>query len=85
MIPFELVPENLYELYHLVGAELFTKIVDAYGGETLYIPKLASMERKKKHDAIRKEYDGTNISQLARKYGYTEKTVYSILSEGDSK
>jgi Mor family transcriptional regulator len=85
MIPFELVPENLYELYHLVGAELFTKIVDAYGGETLYIPKLASMERKKKHESIRKEYDGTNISHLAMKYDYTERTVREILFEGDSK
>ena len=84
-IPFESVPENLYELYNIVGAELFTKIVDIHGGEMLYIPKRVSMERKQKHDSIRKEFDGTNISQLARKYGYTKKTVYSILSEGDSK
>ena len=84
-IAFENVPENLYDLYHLVGAELFTKIVDDYGGEMLYIPKRATMERKQKYDAIRKEYDGTNISQLARKYSYTERTVREILFEGDSK
>jgi Mor family transcriptional regulator len=85
MIPFEYVPENLYELYNIVGAELFTKIVDVHGGEMLYIPKRSTMERKKKHESIRKEYDGTNISHLAMKYGYTERTVQNILYEGDSK
>lgn len=80
-IAFENVPENLYELYHLIGAELFTKIVDEYGGETFYIPKRSTMERKQIHKAIRKEYDGTNILQLARKYNYTEKTIQTILFE----
>ena len=84
-IAFENVPENLYDLYHLVGAELFTKIVDVHGGEMLYIPKRSTMERKQNRDAIRKEYNGCNVSQLALKYGYSERYIRTILFEGDSK
>ena len=32
---------------------------------------------------IVKEYDGTNIKQLALKYDYSEKTIRRILREGD--
>ena len=82
-IPFEYVPENLYELYEIVGAELFTKIVNVHGGEMLYIPKRKTMERKKNHESIRKEYDGHNVSHLALKYGYSEKHIKNIVMDGD--
>lgn len=83
-IDFENVPENLYELYDIVGAELFAKIVEVHGGEHLYIPKRSTMERKQKYDAIRKEYnDGKNIGQLALKYRHTERYIRTIVMSGD--
>lgn len=82
-IPFEDVPENLCQLYDIVGGKLFTEIIDVHGGEFLYIPKRATLERKHRYEAIRKEYNGHNISQLADKYGYCKKHIKTILFEGD--
>lgn len=86
LIPFEDVPENLYQLYDIVGGKLFTEIIDVHGGEFLYIPKRATLERKHRYEAIRKEYNGYNVSQLALKYGYSERHIRTILfeSKGDN-
>ena len=80
------VPEDLYWLYELVGLERFLKIIDTAGGEFLYFPKRATLERDLRRQAILGEFDGTNLRQLARKYGLSERHVRSILQkEGPHK
>ena len=80
------VPEDLYWLYELVGLERFLKIIDTAGGEFLYFPKRSTLERDLRRQAILREYDGTNLRQLARKYGLSERHVRSILQkEGPHK
>ena len=78
------VPEDLYWLYELVGLERFLKIIDTAGGEFLYFPKRSTLERDLRREAILR--DGTNLRQLARKYGRAERHVRSILQkEGPHK
>ena len=80
------VPEDLYWLYELVGLERFLKIIDTAGGEFLYFPKRSTLERDLRREAILREFDGTNVRQLARKYGLSERHVRSILQkEGPHK
>ena len=90
MVQFKLssaqVPEDLYWLYELVGLERFLKIIDTAGGEFLYFPKRSTLERDLRREAILREFDGTNLRQLARKYGLSERHVRSILQkEGPHK
>ena len=75
------VPEDLYWLYELVGLERFLKIIDTAGGEFLYFPKRSTLERDLRREAILREFDGTNLRQLARKYGLSERHVRSILQK----
>lgn len=80
------VPEDLYWLYELVGLERFLKIIDTAGGEFLYFPKRSTLERDLRRQAILGGFDGTNLRQLARKYGLSERHVRSILQkEGPHK
>ena len=80
------VPEDLYWLYELGGLERFLKIIDTAGGEFLYFPKRSTLERDLRREAILREFDGTNLRQLARKYGLSERHVRSILQkEGPHK
>ncbi len=80
------VPEDLYWLYELVGLERFLKIIDTAGGEFLYFPKRSTLERDLRREAILGEFNGSNIRQLARKYGLSERHVRSILhKEGPHK
>ena len=80
------VPEDLYWLYELVGLERFLKIIDTAGGEFLYFPKRSTLERDLRRQAILREFDGTNLRQLARKYGLSERHIRSILQkEGPHK
>lgn len=85
MAQFELrdehIPEDLYWLYELVGMERFLKIIDTAGGEFLYFPKRSTLERALRRQAIVKEYDGTNLRQLSRKYGLTDRHIRTILQE----
>lgn len=77
----EQIPEDLYWLYELVGMDRFLKIIDTAGGEFLYFPKRSTLERALRRQAIAKEYDGSNVRQLARKYGLSDRHIRTILQE----
>ena len=74
------VPEGLFWLYELVGQERFFKIIDTAGGEFLYFPKRSTLERELRREVIQKEFDGTNLRQLAHKYGLSERHIRTILA-----
>ena len=62
------------DLIDLIGLESTLKIYSTYNGQQIFLPKrLYSKEYVEKK--IQKEYDGTNIKQLAKKYSYTERWV----------
>lgn len=65
-----------------IGIEAYLTLSRTYGGMTIYIAKAEDiMERKRRDERIREEYDGTNITRLARKYGLTETWIRNIVSE----
>lgn len=77
----EQVPEDLRWLCELVGMERFLQIIDNCGGEFLYFPKRETLEMPLRRAAILRDFDGSNLRQLARKYGITERRIRGILQE----
>lgn len=56
------------------------QIAHDMGGQTLYLSKLDHLRRIKRERAIRQQFKGNNIAQLARQHGVTEMRVRQILA-----
>lgn len=80
----EVKPEDLPEGYravaHVVGVENALKLSEHLGGLPFYFPKIGSLIVKKRDLCIRREFNGANYRELARKYGLTETWVRRIVS-----
>ena len=59
-----------------MGRQLADFLSLTWGGQQLYIPK----DSKRRAAIIYDEFDGTNIPELARKYGLCIQTIYKIIS-----
>lgn len=77
--------EDLEEQYRAiaeaVGLEGLKKLCDHFGGSSIYIPQRRKLIENRREAAIYREYDGTNIKQLAGRYGVSESTVYNIVRD----
>ena len=76
--------EGLNEVYKeiadVIGVENALVIYRMFRGSQVSFPsRLFSKEYI--HKAIITEYDGTNVSQLAQKYNYSERSIWRILKE----
>lgn len=69
------------ELAELVGIEAMMRIVEAYSGSVLYIPKMESVLAPIRDRHIREEYDGTNAHKLAIRYNVSDSWVNRIANE----
>lgn len=73
---------NAKDLAELIGMEAFAKLVDVYGGSSnLYVPKAEQLVLPVRDELIRREYNGRNVYELARKWGLTERYVREIIKE----
>lgn len=68
------------ELSEEFGFDVAIKMYQTYKGMQITFPtRLFNPDYVKKQIPI--EYDGTNIKQLAKKYGYSEKTIRRMISK----
>lgn len=68
------------EFANILGIDAALKIHSVFRGQQVFFPvELFSKEFIR--GQIIAEYDGSNIKQLATKYGYTEKWIKKILKE----
>ena len=73
---------NARELAELIGMEAFIRLVGVYGGtSSLYVPKAEQLVLPVRDELIRREFDGGNSTQLARKWGLTERYIREIVKE----
>ena len=64
-----------------IGVENTIAIYKLFHGTQVSFPsRLFSKEYI--HSAIMREYNGSNVSQLAQKYNYSERTIWRILGKG---
>lgn len=71
--------EEQQQLAELIGLDNFAKLVQVFGGTSVYIPKPEAFSRTVRNEKIRQEYNGRNIKILATKYGLTERQVYKLV------
>lgn len=75
----ECLPESYQAVAEIVGIEAALKLSAHLGGMYFYYPQLDSLLRTKRDEQIRKEFDGSNHRELARKYNLTESWIRSIV------
>lgn len=68
------------DLAELVGIENMEKIYTQYKGFQISFPKKL-YHKDYVQEVVKEKYTGTNIQDLARKYGYTERWLRTIATE----
>ena len=79
-IRIEELKEQHREYAEIIGVENLIRLAEAYGGAAIYIPKIDDLLKSQKSAAIIREFNGSNVRQLARKYDVSERTVYRLVS-----
>lgn len=69
------------EISDLLGIEAAQKIYVRFKGQQITFPVRLYDPQLIQQNVIQ-EYDGTNIAELAQKYGYSEKTIRRMIKEG---
>ena len=76
------IPEEYLDIYDELGAEAFLKLIQLCGGQSLYLPKLDSLEREGRNREIRALFNGGNYRALASQFRLSERQVRKILNGG---
>lgn len=81
------IPIEQRDFAELVGLDTFRKLIEMYGGSSIYICKEDAILRQKRNLAIVEEFNGTNYLALAKKYSLTERTIREVINStlGDGK
>lgn len=73
--------EQHREYAELIGLDNLLKLADTFGGTSIYIPQKRELVKNKVYAAIHKEFDGSNLLELTRKYGVSKSMVYKIVRD----
>lgn len=68
-------------LAEAIGIEGYRKLVQVFGGTSIYIRKLDSLLQNDRNRAIFKEFDGYNFRELAQAYNLSERAIREIVSD----
>lgn len=69
------------QLAELIGIDKYKKLLQTYGGMSIYIPKPETYAAIIRNEKIRQEFNGGNYKELSRKYRLTEVWVRNIVAE----
>ncbi len=69
------------EIAEAVGLDIYLILVEAFGGGQIYIAKRDKLTAIARNNAIEKEFNGFNFSELAKKYNLTERSIRLIIEE----
>ncbi len=70
------------EIAAILGVEAAVKLHSRYRGTQISFP-VELLSREYIFEQINEEYDGTNVRELATKYGYTEKWIRKIVKNNE--
>lgn len=72
--------EEQQEVIDIIGFDNYKQLMRYYAGTTIYIPKLSEIERTRRNEKIRIEYEkGSSMKVLAIKYDLTEVQIRNIV------
>lgn len=69
------------EYAEVIGLDNLLKLADTFGGTSIYIPQRRELMKNKIYAAIYKEFDGSNLPELTKKYGVSKSTIYKIVQD----
>lgn len=74
------------ELVLLIGEESYEKLIDQFGGQKIYIPKLDHAMRKARDMQINQKYvdEKQTAEKLALDYRLSERQIWNILNNPDT-
>lgn len=78
-VTVEELPENLKEISDVIGLEAVLKLVNNYGGESIYINKKETVDRWLRNRRIRRDFTGSNYRELARLHSLTVAMIRNIV------
>jgi len=82
----DMIPDGIYkDIAETIGVANFIKLAELIGGATIYIPKTDSFLRPVRDLRIKKEFNGYNHTELAKKYNLSERWIREICGEGHAK
>lgn len=70
------------EICLILGKEKARKLAKTFSGETVYFPEMKRACSGKVRQLILEQFDGNNYSEIARKYGYSERHIRKIVKKG---
>lgn len=73
------IPEPYRTYIDIMGLDAFRGMIKRYGGKKIYIPKNGFLENMIRDENIKREYNGSNISELSRKYDISRDRIYKII------
>jgi len=74
------LPEVYQEMAAVVGVEATLRLAQVYAGTSVYFPKLERALLGIRNRVIRREFDGANIRELARRWGLSARHVRYIVN-----
>lgn len=73
------LPEPYRTIAKQIGIETALSLSELYSGITVYFPKAERALQSIRNERIAQEFNGANVTELARKYNLTESWVREIL------
>lgn len=80
LTPDDLDPEQR-ELADCIGLAAYKKLVATYAGSTINVRMPNKLTIGQRNDKMRREFNGYNFGELARKYGLTERQIRYIVAD----
>jgi len=74
------IPEEYQDILDTLGMAPFLELIRLCGGQTLYLPKLDSLEREGRDREIRARFNGGNYRALASQFRLSERQIRKIIN-----
>lgn len=74
------IPAEYRDIADSLGMESFLQLIRLCGGQSLYLPKLDSLEREGRDREIRARFNGCNYRALAAQFRLSERQVRKIIN-----
>lgn len=74
------IPSEFHDIVDTLGLEAFLRLAALCGGQSLYIPKMDSLERDGRDREIRARFDGGNYRALAAQFRLSERQIRKIIN-----
>lgn len=71
------------DIAELIGLDEYKKLVEHYGGTSIYIYNTETLLRCNRNAEIRKLFNGYNFKELALKFGLSERSIRMIIAQQD--